>query len=188
MDRYDPSRGTPFVAYAVACVIGELKRYLRDATWPVRVPRQLKERGLAVCRGLDELEGQLGRAPTVQELAEHLGVSAEEAAKAVEVLRARSQASLDRPLDGAEEVTLGDLLGDPGQREEPEDVLLLLQLVKQLPEQEQQVLRQTYVDELTQSQIAAGLGCSQMQVSRLLHHALDRLRAGFLASEVTTAR
>jgi len=184
VDRYDPDRGTTsFVPYAAACVVGELKRYLRDTTWTVRVPRPLKERALAACRALDELAAQLGRAPTARELAERLGVSVEEAAEAIQVLSTRSQASLDQPLGGAEEATLGDLLRDTGHHEELEDLVLLPQLVKGLPDRERQVLRQTYVDELSQSEIARTMGCSQMQVSRMLRRALDRLREGFFASE-----
>ncbi len=183
VNRYDPGRGRPFVPYAAACVVGELKRYLRDTTWTVRVPRPLQERALAARRGLDELSGELGRAPTAQELAERLSVSVREAAQALQALTARSQASLDQPLGDAEEATLGDLLADPGHHEDLEDLLMLPQLVGRLPDRERQVVRQTYVDELSQSEIARTMGCSQMQVSRMLRRALGRLREGFLASE-----
>jgi RNA polymerase sigma-B factor len=179
VDRYDPGRGRPFVPYAVACVVGELKRHLRDTTWTVRVPRPLKERALAACRALDDLSGELGRAPTAAELAERLRVPVREAAQAVAVLTTRSQASLDQPLGDAEEATLGDLLADPSQQEELDDLLALPQLVRRLPDRERQVVRQTYVEELSQTQIAQAMGCSQMQVSRLLRRALERLREGF---------
>jgi RNA polymerase sigma-B factor len=83
VDRYDPTRGTSFVPYAVACVRGELKRYLRDTTWTLRIARPLKERSLAVCRALDELPSRLGRQPTIAEVAEHLDACPQEVVEAI---------------------------------------------------------------------------------------------------------
>src|SRR4029453_1762538 len=79
VDRYDPGFGNPFVPYAVACVVGEIKRHLRDTSWRLHVPRPLKEQALRLCRAADELHQRLGRSPTISELAKHFGVSEEEA-------------------------------------------------------------------------------------------------------------
>jgi len=183
VDRYDPARGSSFVPYAVACVRGELKRYLRDATWTLRVARPLKERVLAVCRALDELPCRLGRLPTVAEVAEHVDAAPQQVVEAIGAARTRFQLSLDQPLQSDGETTIGDLLADASPREEPEDLLVLPELVNQLPERERRVIRLTYGDELTQAEIARRMGCSQMQVSRLLRRGLDRLRRQLLATD-----
>jgi RNA polymerase sigma-B factor len=183
VDRYDPTRGTPFVPYAVACVRGELRRYLRDATWTLRIARPLKERSLAVCRALDELPGRLGREPTIAEVAEHVAASPQQVVEAIGAARTRCQHSLDQPLQTDGETTLGELLADAGPREEPEDLLVLRELVSQLPERERRVIHLTYVGELTQAEIARGMGCSQMQISRVLRRGLDRLRRQLLAAD-----
>ena len=96
VDRYDPDYGNPFVPYAVACVVGELKRYLRDTSWRVHVSRPVKERSLRLCKALDELPHTLGRSPTVAELADHLGISMDETLEAIEVVHTRSEVSLDQ--------------------------------------------------------------------------------------------
>jgi RNA polymerase sigma-B factor len=141
VDRYDPARGPAFVPYAVACVTGELKRHLRDLTWTVRVARPLKERALAVCRAMDELSTRLGREPTIPEVAAELALSPTEVAEALGAARSRAQLSLDQPFAGGEETTtLGDRLAAPGPAEEPEDLLALSQLVKELPDTERLVV------------------------------------------------
>jgi RNA polymerase sigma-B factor len=183
VDRYDPTRGTSFVPYAVDCVRGELKRYLRDATWTLRIARPLKERSLAVCRALDELPSRLGREPTIAELAEHLDASPQQVVEAIGAARTRSQLSVDQPLQPDGDTTLGELLVDAGPREELEDLLVLRELANQLPERERRVIQLTYVGELTQNEIARGMGCSQMQISRLLRRGVERLRRQLLAPD-----
>ena len=180
VDRYDPTRGNSFVPYAVACVVGELKRYLRDATWTVRTTRPVKECMLAVCQALDELHSRLGREPTVAEVAERVDASPQQVLEAIGAARTRCPLSLDQPLQADGETTLGDLLADPSPREEPEDLLVLPELVNQLPDRERRVIGLTYVEELTQTEIGARIGCSQMQVSRLLRSGLGRLRRQLL--------
>jgi RNA polymerase sigma-B factor len=180
VDRYDPGYGNPFVPYAVACVVGEIKRYLRDTSWRVHVSRPAKERALRLCKALDELPHTLGRSPTVGELASHLDLSEEETLEAVEVAHSRSQLSLDQSVGDEGETSLGDLMRAPGPREEPEDLLLLPELVEGLPETERQIVMLRFFHELDQYAIAARMGCSQMQVSRLLRRALGRLRAQLL--------
>jgi RNA polymerase sigma-B factor len=182
VDRFDPDRGNPFVPFAVACVVGELKRHLRDTTWRVHVARPIKERALRLARALDELDQRLGHSPTIAELADHLGETQEAVMEAMEALRTRSEPSLDQPAGEAGETSLGDLIAAPETGEEPEDLMLLPKLVGDLPELERQVVLLRYVEELTQDQIAARIGFSQMHVSRLLRRALERMRSEVLVA------
>jgi RNA polymerase sigma-B factor len=136
VDRYDPDYGNPFVPYAVACVVGEIKRYLRDTSWRVHVSRPVKERSLRLCKALDELPHTLGRSPTVAELAAHLGISEDEAIEAIEVAHTRSEVSLDQRIGEDGDTSLGDRLPAAAPREEVEDLLLLPELVDGLPDPE----------------------------------------------------
>jgi RNA polymerase sigma-B factor len=177
VDRYEPQRANPFIPYAVATVIGEIKRYLRDTSWRLRVPRGTKDLALRLCRAIDELPQQLGHSPTVSELAKHLGASEEEVLEAIEVAQTRSAPSLDQPAGEEGDAVLGDFVMDTSAREEAENLLILPDLVARLPERERSIVLLRYVDELTQDQIAERLGISQMHVSRLLRRALERMRA-----------
>jgi RNA polymerase sigma-B factor len=177
IDRYDPDYSTPFVPYAVACVVGELKRHLRDTSWRLHVPRPRKEQALRLCRAADELHQRLGRSPTVPELAEHLEVGEEEALEALAAVSSRWEVSLDQPAGDQADSCLGDLVAAPGAREEPEDLLTLPGLVSALPELEREVIILRFFDELDQDSIAARVGFSQMHVSRLQRRALARMRA-----------
>jgi RNA polymerase sigma-B factor len=176
IDRYDPAKGAAFVPFAVACVVGELKRYLRDTGWRVHVPRPHKEQVLRLYRAADELQQRLGRAPTLGELAERLQVTEEELLATREAAQTQIGLSLDRPAGDDTEVSMGELVAAPGPREEPEDLLVLAGLLAELPELERQVIAMRFFQDLHQDAIAARLGCSQMQVSRLLRRALGRLR------------
>jgi RNA polymerase sigma-B factor len=180
VDRYDPAYGHRFVPYAVACVVGELKRYLRDTSWRVHVSRPVKERSLRLCKALDELPPILGRSPTVAELAEHLGISEEEALEGIEAAHSRSEVSLDQRLGDDGDVSLGDRLPAAPPREELEDLLLLPGLVEGLPEPEREIVVLRFFHDLDQYDIATRVGCSQMHVSRLLRRALGRLRTQLL--------
>jgi RNA polymerase sigma-B factor len=182
VDRYDPGRGSPFVPYAVACVVGEIKRCLRDTSWRVHVSRPAKERSLRVLKALDELPHTLGRSPTVTELAGHLGLTEEDALEAIEVAHTRQEVSLDQRVGEDGDICLGDRLPAAPPREEPEDLLLLPGLVDSLPEPERQIVVLRFFHDLDQHEIAGRVGCSQMHVSRLLRRALDRLRAQLLIS------
>src|SRR6266542_3869774 len=116
VDRYEPERANPFVPYAVATVIGEIKRHLRDASWRLRVPRGTKDLALRLCRAVDELPQQLGHSPTVAELAGHLGASEDEVLEAIEVAQTRSAPSLDQPAGEDGDAVLGDFVMDGGAR------------------------------------------------------------------------
>jgi RNA polymerase sigma-B factor len=176
VDRYQPERANPFIPYAVATVVGELKRHLRDASWRLRVPRGTKDLALRLCRAIDELPQQLGHSPTVPELAEHLGASVEEVLEAIEVAQTRSAPSLDQPAGEDGEAVLGDFVVDKRHREELEDLLVLPELIGRLPERERRIVLLRYVEELTQDEIAARMQISQMHVSRLLRRAIERMR------------
>jgi len=182
VDRYDPDYGNPFVPYAVACVVGEIKRYLRDTSWRIHVSRPVKERSLRLCKALDELPLTLGRSPTVAELATYLGISDEDALEAIEVVQSRSEVSLDQQLGEEGDTTLGDRMPAAPPREELEDLLLLPGLVDSLPEPERQIVVLRFFHDLDQYDIAARVGCSQMHVSRLLRRALGRMRAQLLVN------
>jgi RNA polymerase sigma-B factor len=180
VDRYDPDFGNPFVPYAVACVVGEIKRYLRDTSWRVHVSRPVKERSLRLCKALDELPHTLGRSPTVAELAEYLDISEEETLEAIEVAHTRSEVSLDQRVGDEGDTSLGDRLPAAGPREELEDLLVLPELLESLPTQEREIVVLRFFHDLDQYDIAARVGCSQMHVSRLLRRALGRLRTQLL--------
>ena len=182
IDRYDPERGTPFVPYAVACVVGELKRYLRDTSWRVQVPRPLKEQALRLARAADELHQRLGRSPTMAELAEQLDLGEEEVLEAVAVVSSRKELSLDQPVGGEADLCLGELVAAPGAGEEPEDLLTLPGLVAGLPALEREVIVLRFFQELDQYEIAARVGFSQMHVSRLQRRALARMRTHLVES------
>jgi len=178
IDRYDPDYGTPFVPYAVACVVGEVKRYLRDTSWRLQVPRPLKEQALRLAKAADELHQQLGHSPTTQELAEqHELAEEEEVLEALAVLSSRWEVSLDQPAGGEADRCLGELVAAPAAREEPEDLLALPGLVARLPELEREVIVLRFFQDLDQDTIAARVGFSQMHVSRLQRRALARMRA-----------
>ena len=180
VDRYDPDYGNPFVPYAVACVVGELKRHLRDTSWRVHVSRPLKERSLRLSKALDELSHVLGRSPSVPELAAHLGMSEDEVLEAIEVAHTRSEVSLDQQIGDQGDASLGDRLPAAPPREEVEDLLLLPGLIDGLPEPEREIVVLRFFHDLDQYDIAARVGCSQMHVSRLLRRALGRLRTQLL--------
>jgi RNA polymerase sigma-B factor len=164
----------------VACVVGEIKRYLRDTSWPVHVSRPVKERSLRLCRALDELPHVLGRSPTIPELAAHLGITEDEALKAIEAAHTRSEVSLDQQIGDRGDTSLGDRLPAAPPREELEDLLLLPELIDGLPGPEREIVVLRFFHDLDQYDIAARVGCSQMHVSRLLRRALGRLRSQLL--------
>ncbi|MFL6187435.1 MAG: sigma-70 family RNA polymerase sigma factor [Actinomycetes bacterium] len=176
IDRYDPAKGAAFVPFAVACVVGELKRYLRDTGWRAHVPRPRKEQVLRLYQTADELHQTLGRAPTTRELADHLQLTEEELLETWAAAQSQIGLSLDRPAGDDTEVSMGDLVAAPGPREEPEDLLVLPGLLADLPELERQIIVLRYFQDLNQDAIAARLGYSQMRVSRLLRRALARMR------------
>ena len=182
VDRYDPAQLAPFVGYAIPTIVGELKRYFRDAAWAMRVPRSVKELTVDLQRATADLEQLHGRTPTTAELAAHLRVEAGRLADVTAAAHAYRLRSLDAGPVGRGGVDLLDVVGAVDPRLAAVDDRLshgrLGQLVAGLPIREQRILAMRFTDEMTQASIAGALGISQMHVSRLLRHSLDELRAG----------
>ncbi|MEC4015479.1 RNA polymerase sigma factor SigF [Streptomyces sp. H27-D2] len=185
IDRFDLSREVEFATFAVPYIVGEIKRFFRDTSWAVHVPRRLQELRIDLARATDELAQSLDRAPSTAELAAHLDLSVEEVTEGVMAANGYTAGSLDIPADDPAHdttgVTLAERLGevDPGMAG-VENVLALKPLVAALGERDRRILHMRFGEEMTQSQIAAELGLSQMHVSRLLTRMLGRLRAGLL--------
>jgi len=179
VDRWDPTMGYAFATYAVPSILGELRRYFRDATWMVRPPRGLLELSLVVERVREQRRAVLGREPTVAELSVILGRPAAAVTAALEAHAARVATSLDTPVqDGEQEATLTDVLGDDDDAyARAEARATIAGLTPILDERARRVLRMRFQHDLIQREIAAALGCSQMQVSRLISAALERLSA-----------
>jgi RNA polymerase sigma-B factor len=174
VEGFDPELGFAFAAYATKTIVGELKRHFRDTGWSVRAPRRVQELYMRVGEAVSDLSQELGRSPTVRELAGALGESEEDVLEATEAAHAYRSASLDAPVAGGE--TVASRLGDPDdQFENAEDRFLLSRHLSTLSESEREIVRLRFVEDLTQSEIAARVGTSQMQVSRLLSRILARL-------------
>ncbi len=174
--RYDPDSGVPFTAFATPTILGELKRHLRDYGWAVRPPRRLVDlRGPAV-RAQDELTVELGRPPTVNEVADRCQCPVGDAVEALTLTTAFRPVSLDAPLTGGAGALAETLQAPDARMDEVDDRLTLRAGVATLPSQTREVLRLRYVQESTQSQIAQQIGVSQMQVSRIITRAVDSLR------------
>jgi RNA polymerase sigma-B factor len=179
VDRFDPDRGVAFSSFAVPTILGELRRHFRDAGWAVHVPRGLQERTRDLAEAQRVLTARTGRAPTVDELARHLDMSREQVLDGLLAAAAYDTDSFDVPRRSADGETgnLLELLGDEDPRlEGVEDKAAVFAALPELPPREREVLFLRFGGELTQTQIAARIGVSQMQVSRLLTRALQRLR------------
>jgi RNA polymerase sigma-B factor len=178
VDRYDPSRQVPFTAYAVPTILGALKRHFRDTAWAMRVPRSAQELTREIVTATGELSQQHGRPPTVAELADHLHVSIDDLRAALDASHVYNLVSLNAPHAAGTDIDRIDLLGgiDPRYADVDNNLTLRL-LTAALPAREQRILTLRFFDHMTQTQIAAEVGLSQMHVSRLLKQALTRLRA-----------
>lgn len=173
VERFDPDRGTPFAAFAVPTVIGELRRHFRDQGWMVRVPRRVQDLHLRIGTVISELSQQLGHSPTPREIAEAAGVRDEDVLEALDAGNRYRPTSLDfTPSGGAGETLRGDA---DTEFASVEDRATLLNLLHRLPEREQRVMYMRYFEDMTQAEIAETIGVSQMHVSRLLSRSLDAL-------------
>jgi RNA polymerase sigma-B factor len=179
IDRFDPSRGAPFTAFASPTILGELKRHFRDRVWTVRVPRGLHDRMAEVEKAIAELTIELQRSPSVGEIAERMEVDPGDVLEVLEANHNRRPLSLDRPVGGEEdESPAAEWVGDEDEGYELiEDKLALEGALPHLDERERLVLRLRFVDDMTQSQIAERIGHSQMHISRILRRTLDRIRS-----------
>jgi len=185
LDRFEPGRGTKFTSYAAPTILGELKRHFRDKSWALHVPRLLQERTLAIGRETEALTKSLGRSPSVREVAMALGYSAEQVLEAQEVAMSYEAASLDARTarDDEEGGALVDLLGgEDSGFELVESREAIAASWKTLPESERRVLELRFMHDLTQREIGALIGYSQMHVSRLLKRALRRLEMDSVAA------
>jgi RNA polymerase sigma-B factor len=179
VDRFEPERGLEFSTYATHTIVGELKRHFRDKGWAVRVPRRMQELHLRLTTLVSTLNQDLGRSPTIPEIAQAAGVSEEEVLEAMEAGQAYRFTSLDAPVGG--EDSGGSLATSIGEEDESmvdvEHRVALSPLIAKLPARQQKILHLRFFEGLTQSEIASRLGISQMHVSRLLARSLAQLRA-----------
>jgi RNA polymerase sigma-B factor len=178
IDRFDPTRRTAFSSFAVPTIVGELKRHFRDKGWSLRVPRDLQELAIRVERVADDLESELRRSPTADEIARRIGVRTEQVLDAREAAAAYRAVSLHRPRDNAE---AGEDLVDAIGGEDPayhlaDDAVTIERLMSGLTDREREILHLRFVEDLTQSEIGARVGLSQMHISRLIRHAIAQLR------------
>jgi RNA polymerase sigma-B factor len=178
IDRFDLE--VAFSSYAVPTILGEIKRYFRDRTWSVRVPRDLQELALKVDRAVSDLSLDLHRQPTVEEIAAKVGAEEEDVLEALEASGAYKATSLEAPR-GSEEDS-GDTLGDTLGTEEhgfalAEDRATIEHLMRSITPREREVLRLRFAEDLTQAEIGERIGVSQMQVSRIIRQSVGRLRA-----------
>lgn len=179
-NRFDESCGSHFESFAVPTIIGEIKRYMRDKTWSVHVPRRVKELGPRVKNAVEHLTVQLQRSPQVAEIAAYLNISEEEVLESMEMARSYNALSVDSPIeidsDGSM-VTLLDLIGsvETGY-ERIEQQLVLNKAFDALNERERRIVQMTFFENLSQKQVGEALGISQMHVSRLQRRALHKLK------------
>ncbi|GAA1522983.1 RNA polymerase sigma factor SigF [Streptomyces albidochromogenes] len=186
IDRFDLSREVEFTSFALPYIIGEIKRFFRDTSWAVHVPRRLQELRVELAKAKERLAVDLGREPTVKQLAEHLDLSEEEVIEGIVASNGYMAGSLETPNDGGDSGdgtrSVADVLGEPDPAMETiEDLHTLAPLLDQLDDRERRLIEMRFGQELTQSQIGERLGVSQMQVSRLLSRTIAKLRAGMFA-------
>jgi RNA polymerase sigma-B factor len=186
VDRFDPEVGTPFAGFAMPTVLGEVRRYFRDATWAVRVPRRAKELSLEATKAVAALSQELGRAPRVDELAERMSVSEELVLEALDAAAAYRASSLSPPSfrddDDGNPVDDGPMMrDDDAALELAPDRLSLQAALATLPERERKIVYLRFYEGLTQSEIAEQVGTSQVHVSRLLRSSLEKLHAAMAA-------
>ena len=180
IDRFDPDRDVAFSSYAVPTILGEIKRYFRDRTWAVRVPRDLQELALRVDRAVGELNNELQRQPSVPEIAERVQSTEEEVLEALEAGAAYRASSLEapRPSESGTTETVGDAFGQVETGYQlAEDRATLERLLRTVTPREREVLRLRFEQDMTQAEIGEQIGVSQMQVSRIIRQAIGRLRA-----------
>ncbi|GGX94001.1 RNA polymerase sigma factor [Streptomyces microflavus] len=188
IDRFELSREVEFTSFAVPYIVGEIKRFFRDSTWSVHVPRRLQELRITLAKAKEELTTALGRDPGTAELAEHLGIEEEEVIDGLIASNGYTAGSLDLPLgsdqSSAETVTYGDIKGDwDPAMELVEDLHALAPLLELLDEREREIIRMRFGQDMTQAQIGEHLGISQMHVSRILSRLLTKLRTDMLTQK-----
>ncbi|MFE2885024.1 MULTISPECIES: RNA polymerase sigma factor SigF [unclassified Streptomyces] len=185
IDRFELSREVEFTSFAIPYITGEIKRFFRDTSWAVHVPRRLQEARVQLAKANEELRSRLGRMPTVKELSQLMCLSEEEVNEARLASNGYNSASLDAAISSSDdgEAALADFIGlDDNALELVEDFNALAPLIAELDDRERRIIHMRFVDELTQAQIGEHLGVSQMHVSRLLNRTLSKLRTGMLTN------
>jgi RNA polymerase sigma-B factor len=183
IDRFDADREIAFSSYAVPTILGEIKRHFRDRTWAVRVPRDLQELSLKVDKAVGELSDELRRQPSVAEIAEAVGADEEDVLEALQAGGAYRAVSFEAPRGANaggddEAATIADSIGiDEAGFDRAEERATLARLLSTVSPREREVLRMRFEEDMTQAEIGAVIGVSQMQVSRVIRQALTRLRA-----------
>ncbi|MFI8157962.1 RNA polymerase sigma factor SigF [Streptomyces microflavus] len=188
IDRFELSREVEFTSFAIPYIVGEIKRFFRDSTWAVHVPRRLQELRVTLAKAKEDLSGQLDRDPTVAELAVHLDLTEEEVTEGLIASNGYTAGSLDLPVgteqNSAETVTYGDIKGDLDPTLElVEDLHALAPLLEELGDRDREIVTMRFGQEMTQAQIGERLGISQMHVSRLLNRILTQLRKSMLTQQ-----
>ena len=176
IDRFDPDRGVPFSTYAAATIVGELKRHFRDRGWALRVPRNVQETAILVNRTVSTLWQDLGRAPTVAEIATSADIAEDDVLQALDALQAYTTDSLDAPAGDSTTTAAESIGGEDRSFELSEDWLSLAPALRDLPERERTILYLRFFEGRTQTEIAEEMGISQMHVSRLVSQSLEKLR------------
>lgn len=178
--RYDPSYGKSFESFAIPTIIGEIKRFIRDKTWSVHVPRRIKELGPKIKKANEDLTTEMQRSPSVVEIADYLDVSEEDVLETMEMGKSYKALSVDRKIEADSDgstVTILDLIGNQDKGYDQIDQQMLLEKVLPiLSEREQEILKCTYFENMSQKDTGEQLGISQMHVSRLQRRALRKLR------------
>ncbi|KOV74123.1 RNA polymerase sigma factor [Streptomyces sp. AS58] len=183
IDRFELSREVEFTSFAVPYIVGEIKRFFRDTSWAVHVPRRLQEARVQLARATEELRSRLGRTPTTKELSELMSLPEDEVVEARLASNGYNSSSLDAAINNSEdgEAALADFIGtEDSALALVDDFHALAPMIAELDERDRQIIHWRFVEELTQKQIGERLGVSQMHVSRLISRLLARLREGML--------
>ncbi|MFC0190413.1 RNA polymerase sigma factor SigB [Fictibacillus aquaticus] len=184
--RYDKTFGRSFESFAVPTIVGEIKRFIRDKTWSVHVPRRIKELGPRIKRAVEELTTSLQRSPKIYEIADYLEVTEEEVLETMEMGKSYQALSVDSTIEADQEgstVTLLDLVGsDDGGFDQVDKQMLLQKAFEVLTDREKEILQCTYFENLSQKETGERLDISQMHVSRLQRRALEKLREAIRVS------
>ena len=178
VDRFEPERGVPFSAFAGRTIEGELKRHFRDRTWSLGVPRSAKELYLSVRRANEELAQRLGRSPSVDDVAAHLGISRDDVITGLSAAMAKSADTLEAPTSSGRPMARPDsaLTTQETGYGHIDDQSAVATLLEALPERERAIVKMRFYDNLSQQEIAEQVGISQMHVSRLLRKSFEMMR------------
>jgi RNA polymerase sigma-B factor len=182
--RFDPATRNDLLTFAVPTIRGELLRHFRDHGWAVRPPRRVQELQWRVNKQIEELEQELGRAPTDAEIKRSLDISDDDYREAIEAFGCFQPTSLEQPATADSTATLGDFIPEEDTESSASEARVILSpVVRRLPERDRRILQLRFFEDLTQAEIGEDLGVTQMQVSRLLSRILEELRAELVSDE-----